>query len=260
MAGRIAGAILVGLALTSAACTTVVVPPAEPHAPQPVFLLDHGRHSSLVLPGEAGGLVRYSYGDWTYYALGRAGPLEATAAVLWPTRAGLGRRELPGPPTPEGVRRAVLVGIEHAYELIVASRDVGRLRASLDAIYLANRHTLVYNPGNDLELVHHPRPYTAFHNSNRVVADWLEELGCEIRGAALLARWRVERPRGRHASTPARRRVGPAWILSPPRCAATSRRRMPVSRSVEAVASQPAPPGPTIASGRTARSNSSAVT
>lgn len=210
MARRLAGPVLACLALISAACTTVVVPPAAPAAPQPVFLLDHGRHSSLVLPGEAGGLVRYSYGDWAYYALGRTGPFEATAAVLWPTRAGLGRRELPGPPTLEGVGRAVLVGIEQAYELIVDARDIERLRASLDAIYRANRQTLVYNPGNDLEFVHHPRRYTVFHNSNRVVADWLAELGCEIRGAALLARWRVERPRARLASGLARRWAGPA--------------------------------------------------
>jgi hypothetical protein len=30
-------------------------------------------------------MVRYSYGDWNWYALRRTGPAEGTAALLWPT-------------------------------------------------------------------------------------------------------------------------------------------------------------------------------
>ena len=92
MARRRLGSGLGGAAavlLLTQACTTVIVPPVAPAEPGPVFLLDHGRHASLVLPRGDDGMVRYSYGEWKYYAQVRTGIGEASAAVLWPTRAGL---------------------------------------------------------------------------------------------------------------------------------------------------------------------------
>ncbi len=177
-----------------AACTNVVVPPAAPLRPSAVFLIDHGRHASLVLPGADSGAVRYSYGDWNYYALVKTGFFETSGAALWDTQAALGRRELSGPPTAAGVRRAVRVGIEDLYELTVESDEVRRLRRRLDGLFRANLETRVYNAAYDLEFVHHPRPYTAIYNSNRVVALWLRDLGCRVRGPLLFSRWRVERP------------------------------------------------------------------
>jgi hypothetical protein len=176
------------------ACTTVIVPPVDPAEPLPVFLLDHGRHASLVLPRGDEGMVRYSYGDWEYYAKVETGVVEASAAVIGPTRAGLGRRELPGLPGASGVRRTVR-GIERLYRVIVGSGEVERLRAHLDSIYETNIETLIYNSSYDLEFVHHPRSYWALHNSNQVVAAWLQYLGCRIDGAAIFSNWRVEPPR-----------------------------------------------------------------
>ena len=43
-------------------CTTTVVVPPAPEQPRAVFLLDHGRHATLVLETAEGGLVRYAYG------------------------------------------------------------------------------------------------------------------------------------------------------------------------------------------------------
>jgi hypothetical protein len=92
--GRVLGALL---ALCLSGCTTVVVPPARVAEPARVALLDHGRHASLVLKTAESGMVRYAYGDWDWYAQGTTGAIEGSAAVLWPTRAALGRRRLPGP-------------------------------------------------------------------------------------------------------------------------------------------------------------------
>lgn len=144
-------------------------------------------------------MVRYSYGEWKYYALARTGIDDASGAVLWPTRAGLGRRELPGLPGAAAVRRRLRVAIEHLHRVIVDSSEIERLRASLDSIYEANIATLIYNTSYDLEFVHHPSVYWAFHNSNQVVAGWLEQLGCRVEGAALFSSWKV-----------APRRYGPA--------------------------------------------------
>ncbi len=199
----LAGLGIVGLVVVPA-CTTIVVPPRAPVEPRPVFLLDHGRHSTLVLPRPEGRTVRYSYGDWRYYVLGDTGVFQASRAVFWPSAAGFGRRELSAPPTLGAVRQAVLVPIEHAYELHVEARDVERLRRELEALFRANLDTRLYNPGNDLEFVRHPRRYWFAHNSNHVVAGWLRELGCEVRGPAILASWRVETETGRRRARPRR--------------------------------------------------------
>ncbi|UCC72919.1 MAG: hypothetical protein JSV86_21665 [Gemmatimonadota bacterium] len=176
------------------ACTTVIMPPVVPDEPRTVFLLDHGRHASLALPGRDGGVVRYSYGDWRYYAQVNTGLSEASAAVLWPSRAGLGRRELSGPPTAAAVRRQLLVWVEGIYELVVDSQEIEALRARLDSIYEANLETRIYNAAYDLEFVHHPSAYWVFHNSNQVIARWLKELDCRVGGPVLLSNWKVDLP------------------------------------------------------------------
>ena len=173
-------------------CTTVVVPPVDPNVPRPVFLLDHGRHASLVLPRADGRIVRYSYGDWRYYAQVKTGVFRGSAAILWPTQAALGRRELPGPLEEAAVRRNVRVWSEQLYELIVDSVAIEALRVRLDSIYEANLESRIYNSAYDLEFVHHPRAYWVFHNSNQVVARWLEQLGCRVSGLALFSRWKLK--------------------------------------------------------------------
>jgi hypothetical protein len=102
-----------------AGCATSVAPPKVQQGGAAIFLLDHGRHSSLVLSGPNGHIVRYSYGDWAYYALGETGPYRGTAALCWPTQGALGRRELPGPPTVPAVKNQVVVPIVHIYPLAV---------------------------------------------------------------------------------------------------------------------------------------------
>jgi len=178
-----------------AACTNRIIPPLAPPNPRTVFVLDHGRHATLVLPAADRGIVRYAYGDWQYYAQRKTGLREASLAAVWPTTAGLGRRELRVSATPEGVRAAVQVGIEQLYEVTVDARATSRLRATLDALFQAQRQTWLYNAAYDLEFVPHPEAYTLMHNSNRVVAQWLRALGCRIHGLLLFSRWQVMRPR-----------------------------------------------------------------
>ncbi len=173
------------------ACTTTVVPPPSPTEPRPVFILDHGRHTSLVLPHPQG-LVRYAYGDWQWYAEVETGPTEATSAVLWPTRAALGRRVMEAPPTAQGVRHALKVGIQHLHTICVPAADADALRSRLDAIFRANLATAKFNAAYDLEFVEHPEPYSACHNSNHVVAEWLQQMGSGVEGSAFWAAWEVE--------------------------------------------------------------------
>jgi hypothetical protein len=155
-------------------------------------MLEHGQHASLVLPADRG-IVRYSYGDWDYYALGDKGVSTGLRALQGPTLAGLGRRELNASATENGVRSAVRIPIAAIHTLLAESSAIEGLRTKLDDIYRTNKASLIYNPAIDLEFVHHPVPYSAAHNSNRVVADWLRALGCEVRGPTFVPNWQVSR-------------------------------------------------------------------
>jgi hypothetical protein len=190
MVARTVGLVVLGLL---AGCSTVVQPPTRPMDPAPVFVLDHGRHTSLVVSTPEGRLVRYAYGDWSFYAEGRMSLGRAAAALFLNTPGALGRGEFDGPPTPERVRSAVPLVIESLYRIEVERGDIDALRERLDAIFEATEEKL-YSPDAFLLFVEHPRNYTLRHNSNRVIGDWLRELGCEVRGQRLFANWRFDQP------------------------------------------------------------------
>lgn len=173
------------------ACATVVTPPAAPAQPEAVYLLDHGRHSSLVLPAAGGGMTRYEYGDWAYFALNERGAGAVSGALLGPSTAALGRQRLPGPASESAVRRYVRVPIEELHVLEVDRDAVRALHERLDVIYESSDQEPVYNPRYELEFVRHPDAYSARRNSNTMVADWLESLDCRVTGSKLWASWDV---------------------------------------------------------------------
>lgn len=182
--------LIVVLGLLAGCVTTVVVPPGSPAEPVPVFLLDHGRHTSLVLPAPDGTMARYAYGDWRFYAERQTGLGHAIAAILWPTESALGRRHLPGPPTETAVRAQVRVGIQEVHGLSVEAARVAALRRRLDALFEAGE--VRETPEVDLSFVAYPHAYSLRHNSNAVIADWLIELGAGVNRRPIWAGWRVE--------------------------------------------------------------------
>lgn len=188
------------LALTGCAttgCATTIYPPPAVTAPATVAVLDHGRHASLIveIPGETR-MIRYSYGDWTWYALNQTGAVEATSVMVWPSQGALGRRELAGPPSVESVSRGLRVAIENALFIEVESSAARELIARLDGIYTTSIATRIYNEAYDLEFVHHPEAYWIFRNSNRMVAEWLTSLACEVEGPTILSNWYLHRRTG----------------------------------------------------------------
>ncbi len=183
---------MMSLTLASlAACTTVVVPPAAPTAPVQVFLLDHGRHASLVLPAADGALLRYAYGDWRYYAQSHTGPAAGVAALLWPTRGALGRRRLRGPASLAALRGELRVGLQAFYVLNVSGARLRALRERLERRFRDGEGAPLYNPVYDLWFVRDAQDYDLLHNSNQTVAGWLWALGCRVQGMALYSRWAV---------------------------------------------------------------------
>ncbi|HEX2971329.1 MAG TPA: hypothetical protein VHP11_03290 [Tepidisphaeraceae bacterium] len=180
--------VLIALLSTLTGCTNVITPPPPPADPVTVYLLDHGRHPSLVLPRPDGNLTRYAYGNWSWYALGKTGVFQALGALFIPGQAGLGRREFDSPSLQPILE---LDPAEHIYAIQVERADADRLRTQLDSLFQANISTL--HPNNDyhLDFVHHPESYCFFHNSNHVAADWLRDLNCRVKGPDLLSQWRL---------------------------------------------------------------------
>jgi hypothetical protein len=153
------------------------------HDPTTVYVLDHGRHTSLVLPDERG-LVRYAYGDWRWYALGDTGIHQGLAALFTRSPAGLGRRLLPGD-TPDEAFARLQVGVEARLSIRVEASAATALRDQLDHLH-AVAAVRVENASADLEFALHPEPYSLLNNSNTMVTAWLEALGCRVVPLALL--------------------------------------------------------------------------
>lgn len=171
-------------------CATFVQPPAQLAQPAPVFLLDHGRHASLVLPTEQG-LTRYEYGDWVWFVEARRTPATAFSALFCDTQGALGRQAMRGPPTPQSVRRQVPVLIEELYPLCVEADLAEALHRRLADLYAASPRAEVYRAELGLSFVSHPAPYGLWSNSNHMVADWLMELGVEVEVGGPLSRWKI---------------------------------------------------------------------
>lgn len=179
--------------LLLAGCVSRVVPP-EPDSltkPADVYLLDHGRHSSLVLPREEGGVVRYSYGEWGWYVEGRRHLPAGAMAMLWPTKSGLGRGVYPGIDTLEQFHRLAPEGLTDVYSFPVEAGRVLALRRRLDGHFERADVEPMSSDEFGLEFVPYPRGYSAIHQSNLVVARWLRALGVEVHGSPWFSRWRV---------------------------------------------------------------------
>lgn len=185
--------VLFSLLLLSGCAGVVTRPMPDPAAPtRPVFLLDHGRHASLVLTRADYSLVRYAHGDWTWYAEDRSGPVRAVSALFVPSRSAIGRRELAPIMDEDGLRRQIRVEIRTIHHLTAAAEKIDALDMRLTALFEAGAQERLFNHRFDLEFVPGPRPYTLFDNSNHVVAEWLEALGIRVRGNPVFGHWRLE--------------------------------------------------------------------
>lgn len=174
-------------------CSAHLTLPPPPEQPRAVVLLDHGRHTSLVLTDAAATPWRYAYGDWRWYVEGERGAGAAVRALMRQSDAALGRRALVAPD--EGGDWQPQVGslIVGAVAFDAEASRVDALLARLDAVFEAAEAAPVAVPHLQLDVVPHPVDYTLGHNSNHQVAEWLRALGVEVRGSPAVGRWRVSR-------------------------------------------------------------------
>lgn len=182
---------LMGLVLAGCGGTVMAPSPDAAQDTRPVFLLDHGRHANLVLTRADGTLVRYFYGDWRWYAEGETGVLRSVPTLFAATPSALGRQVLRGPATAGSIRRQVRRKIQGLHRLTAPAARIDRLDRRLQAYFEHMREQSHYNAALGVEFVPGRRPYTLFGNSNHVVAQWLEELGIEVRGNPVFGGWRI---------------------------------------------------------------------
>jgi hypothetical protein len=169
-------------------CATTVVPPRAVQEPVKVHLADHGRHASLVLPRGDGSRVEYTFGEWRWFALNDTGAGAALRALCWRSAGTLGRHELPAEQDIGASPRFAGVTL---YSLTVERGAASNLLARLDERWAGQAHTVVHNADYGLDFVRDEQAYHLFNNCNPVIAGWLRELGCRVRGPALLSRWRL---------------------------------------------------------------------
>jgi len=178
-------------------CTWQVIPPAQVEQPAHIYVSEYGRHTRLALPREPSGapetaqMIEYGFGDWNYYALEERGARSAWRALFRSGASALSRREVRYQPDPELFRRANAAS--YAVRLTVGQSQVDALRNRLEREWneLGPKHRTVRRSDDGVYLRRSDRRYHLFQNSNHQTAEWLRELGCEVKGVAILSRFEV---------------------------------------------------------------------
>jgi hypothetical protein len=178
--------LLAGLALGG--CQHVIDPPARVSEPVDVFVVDYGRHASLVLPRENDGLVEWSWGDWNWFALERTGLADGLQALFASPRSTLGRRMLN--PAESAQELAARVGAEEVLILTVERERVSALDHELEARWLRRRQEAVEHRSGRVFVPDEAR-YRLFNNSVHELARWLESLGAVVSGTSVTANFKL---------------------------------------------------------------------
>ena len=186
-------AVLALLLLSGCVGVVTSTPPGSTNETRPVYLLDHGRHATLVLTREDQTLVRYAFGEWRWYAKDQVGPIRAVSTLLLPTESTLGRRLLQPAEDEINLRQQIPVFVQALYTLESPATEIDALDQRLSALFEERAAHSVFNAQWGLTFVPGPRPYTLLHNSNHVIAEWLEALGINVRGNPMFGHWRLER-------------------------------------------------------------------
>ncbi|MCC5860452.1 MAG: hypothetical protein JJT93_00910 [Gammaproteobacteria bacterium] len=185
--GAVVGLLAVG-------CTAVITAPVSVSDPVPVYVLDHGRHNSLVLVVEGERALRLAYGEWGWYVEGRTGPLRTLSTLFRPTPGALGRGELRGPLEPACWQAEVGSKIRAVLGFSAERAEVRALATSIEQRFDTADPPPSVSLRLNLEFIVAEQPYTLAYNSNHRVVEWLEMLGFEVRGDPTLGRLRAADP------------------------------------------------------------------
>lgn len=176
------------LAASLGACQYHVAPQAALADPVEVHIIDYGRHASLALPTGDAGLAEWAWGDWHYFARRDHSLGSALRALFSSDGSALTRRDIARADA-TALRRHLNAEAVHTIE--VERQRATRLHDRLAARYeRARASELIHEDGR--RFVRDDTGYSLFHNSTHVLADWLEELGCGVRGWGAIAAFAID--------------------------------------------------------------------
>lgn len=180
----------VAMTMMMGGCTVTVHPPLAPEHPVDVFIIDYGRHSSLLLPETHGTLlIEFTYGDWNWFALERDDPLDIFPTLFLPTQGTLGRWEWNVEPRVDSLKWAI--PSERIHPVTVSGEAVAALLDRLETRFRTKLQTQRESELYQLVFVHDDRPYSLLNHCIHTTRQWLEELGCQTSGMALVADFRI---------------------------------------------------------------------
>ena len=187
--------ILLGLVLilSLSGCAATLTAPTDVEDPAPVWVLDHGRHNSLVVAPSEDLVMRYALGEWAWYADHQTGLIQALSALLWPTTSALGQAQLIG--LDPGCWQAQVGSEIRSVMTFAAEREaVAELVDKLTVQFDQSAVPPAYRPDLNLYFVPGPQPYHLLFNSNHQVVDWLESMGFAVRGVVAFGQLRPSDP------------------------------------------------------------------
>lgn len=172
-----------------------LIPPVSPEDPVKVWVLGSPvtplfYHNSLILPDDSGQWWEYSFGDREVFANNQGRFINLAQAVLYPTPAVLGRQTF----NAEQWQRRQQRNAERGQQLTI---EVERTRVQALLEQLNQRHKSAdappqYNRYVDLYFVPDTESYTGWNTCNHLVARWLRQLDCQIRGLVFSGHFRVD--------------------------------------------------------------------
>lgn len=155
----------------------------------PVFLTVYAQHTRIALPRYQEGFVEFGFGDWSYYALGQKGFWSSLRAAFFASPSALSRRELSWNTDPLDFQ--LNAGGERSALLWVDSSLVQQLLDKLEDQWESLQAAKVFREEEGLGFAKWDRPYYLFKNCNYQTAEWLRQLGLEVRGWTLLSQFNI---------------------------------------------------------------------
>jgi hypothetical protein len=172
-------------------CQRTIRAPEDVTDPVSVFVVDYGRHASLVLPDEEAGLVEWSWGDWNWFALERTGVLDGLRAVFASPLSTLSRRGLN--PAPDTQELATRLGAAEVLSLDVERERAGALLERLEQRWLLRADEAVTQASGRVFVPDDAR-YSMFNNSVHEIVRWLEALNADVSGSGVTADFKLREP------------------------------------------------------------------
>lgn len=173
-------ALLPLLLAAPAGCVAIARPPAAPADPVPVFLLQQGAHTGVILPaadGAEGAWVEYAFGNWRWYGEQRDGTLNGLYALAVPNDAALGRRYADAAPPADPLLEARGARVQPFH---AERARVHELRRALDAEFEASPVAPRLLERNGLWIAKAQTPYALDSNCSDATVSWLRALGCSV--------------------------------------------------------------------------------